>query len=95
MAKEDKDKILQLAYELSEEERTFTDEEIIQLTDWKMESERLAGIAEGHAAGIAEGHASGLTETARNMLESNYSIEEIEKITGLTKEEIIKIRESI
>lgn len=97
MTKEDKEKILQFAYELDENERTFTDEEMIQLTEWKMEAERLAareqGNAEGHAEGRAEGIEQQLKETVIKMLNKNYSLEEISDITDLNKEEIMKIKE--
>jgi len=70
MSKEDKEKFIEVVEELQEKHKTFTDEEIIQLTEWKMEGERLAareqglaeGHAEGHAIGLAEGHAEGLAK---------------------------------
>ena len=99
MSKEDKEKFIEVAEELQEKHRTFTDEEIIQLTDWKMEGERLAarekGLAEGRANGLLEGRLEERKETAKNMLKENFDIDMIIKITGLTKEEIIKIKESL
>ena len=50
------------------------------------------GLAEGEAKGKAEGLAEGKTEIATNLLKKDYSIEEIVEITGLTKEEIEKLR---
>ena len=57
------------------------------------------GLAEGHEKGLVEGHTKGLAEgqkaekesIAKKLLEANYPIDGIEKVTGLTKEEIEKI----
>lgn len=49
-------------------------------------------MAEGLAEGQAKGKAEGKTEIATNLLKKDYSIEEIVEITGLTKEEIEKLR---
>ena len=123
MSKEDKEQFIKVSEELQEKHKYFTDEEIIQLTEWKMQAETLAarekglnegrteGLAEGHAEGLAEGrvegHAEGRTEgitegfeqaqkkMVKNMIKKNYSIEDISDITGLTKEEIIKIKQSM
>ena len=54
------------------------------------------GKAEGKTEGLAEGKVEGKaeekTEIATNLLKKDYSIEEIVEITGLTKEEIEKLR---
>ena len=50
------------------------------------------GKAEGLAEGQAKGKAEGKTEIATNLLKKDYSIDEIVEITGLTKEEIEKLR---
>ena len=91
MPKEDKKRFIEVITELDEENRTFTDEEIIQLTEWKMEAERLAAREKGLQQGINEGQ----TKIVTNMLKENYKIEEIRKITGLNEEEIIKIKETL
>ena len=57
------------------------------------------GLAEGRAEGKAEGKAEGLVEGENkakmemtiNLLKNKYPIDEIIKITGLSKEEINKI----
>ena len=53
---------------------------------------REMGRAEGKAEGLAEGEAKGLAaskmESARVMLENNYPLEEISKITGLSPEQL-------
>lgn len=45
-----------------------------------------------YAQGYDEGVEKSLKETAKNMLEKNYTIEEISDITGLKKENIQKIQ---
>jgi len=103
MPKEDKKRFVEVANSLNEKYNNFTQEQLEQLMEFKLEGERLAGyeegcafgVAEGHAAGIAEGHASGLTETAINMLKKDLNIELISEITGLTKEEIMKLKETL
>ena len=99
MSKEDKEKFIKVTEELQEKHRTFTDEEIIQLTEWKMEGERLAAREQGHNEGFELGHAEGIEqntkEHATKMLIKNYPLEEISEITGLTEEEIIKLKENL
>ena len=61
------------------------------------------GIAEGHATGLAEGHAAGLAEgkleekknLLKNLLKMNMDIETISKATGLTKDELEKLKKEI
>ena len=57
---------------------------------------RAEGIAEGRAAGIAEGRAAGVyaekVSNARNMLSYNIDIDTIKNVTGLSDEEISKLR---
>lgn len=65
---------------------------------------RERGLAEGRAEGLAEGRKEGRKEgvkegkekekidIAKNMLKKNIKVEDICEITGLTKEEIEKIK---
>ena len=46
----------------------------------------------GRKDGIAEGEAKGKTEIAKNMLKENVNIELISKVTGLSLEEIEKLK---
>ena len=50
------------------------------------------GIAKGKAAGFADGRASGfadgIKEVAKTLKENGMDIQEISKLTGLSKEEI-------
>lgn len=53
---------------------------------------RQYGIAKGKAAGFADGRASGfadgIKEVAKALKENGMDIQEISKLTGLSKEEI-------
>ena len=49
------------------------------------------GIAEGKKLGLEEGRKASKIEIARKLLARNMSMEEIQEITSLTKEEIEKI----
>ncbi|GHT99446.1 hypothetical protein FACS1894142_7040 [Spirochaetia bacterium] len=44
------------------------------------------GLAKGLAEGLAKGKAEGLAETARKMKEEGFSPEQIQRITGLSRE---------
>jgi len=54
---------------------------------------------EGHAEGRAEGHAEGIAqekiEVVKKMLEKNLNIDLIVDITGINKEEILEIKNSL
>jgi predicted transposase/invertase (TIGR01784 family) len=64
--------------------------------DYKLEQAKAEGIAEGEAKGLKKGKAEGLKEgvnkTVVNMLKQNLSIDLIKQVTGLTEEEILKLR---
>ena len=49
-------------------------------------------LADGIAKGLSEGEAKKSLEIAKSMLEDNAPIELICKYTGLSKEEIIKLK---
>ena len=53
---------------------------------------RLYGIAKGKAAGFADGKASGfadgIKEVAKALKKNGMDIQEISKLTGLSKEEV-------
>ena len=50
------------------------------------------GEAKGKAEGLSEGEAKNSLEIAKSMLEDNAPVELICKYTGLSKEEIIKLK---
>ena len=58
------------------------------------EHHRLKIEGEAFADGIEQGIEQEKIETVKKMLEKNYSIQEIIDITGLTEEEIMKIKKS-
>ena len=53
---------------------------------------RAQGIKEGRKEGIKEGKRAEKEDTARKMISKNMKIEDIIEITGLTKEEIEKLK---
>ena len=68
-------------------------EEIAEMDRAQMRSNaREEGLAEGRAEGRAEGGKEAKMETAKKMLELGAEIEFIEKVTGITKEEIEKLK---
>ena len=60
------------------------------IEEWKAE-----GRAEGEAKGRAEGEINERRRVAKKMLMSGMSIRQVSEITGLTEEEIQKLRDSI
>ena len=56
---------------------------------------REEGLVEGHTKGLAEGQKAEKESIAKKLLEANYPIDGIEKVTGLTKEEIEKVYKTI
>ena len=81
-------------YDITPEE----EEKYIQNTEKNIA--RREGLAEGLAEGRAEGHEAGLAEgqkvekesIAKKLLEANYPIDGILEVTGLSKEEIEKLK---
>ena len=56
---------------------------------------RQAGLKEGMAKGLLAGERKKAIETAKKMLEKNISAEIIAECTGLSLEEVIKIKDSL
>ena len=50
------------------------------------------GVEKGIEQGISQGIKQGIEQTAKEMLKNNFTIEQIQTITKLTKEEIKKIK---
>ncbi|MBE6355396.1 MAG: hypothetical protein E7061_11840, partial [Treponema sp.] len=46
----------------------------------------------GHAAGLSEGVRQKAVETARKLMQKNVSVQIIEECTGLSEEEIEKLK---
>ena len=53
------------------------------------------GISQGIEQGLERGIEQGLEQTAKEMLKNNFTIEQIQKITKLTKEEIERLKREI
>ncbi|KJV54790.1 putative transposase, partial [Orientia tsutsugamushi str. Kato PP] len=53
------------------------------------------GETKGIAKGIAEGKAKAKQELARNLLKAGFSVEFISENTGLSKEEVINLKNNI
>ncbi len=87
---------------LSKDERDKYDESLKVMRDYHATLEGAAllgrregleeGRAEGREKGLAEGRAEGRAETAKMMLEDGEPISKIMRYTGLTEEEIEKLR---
>lgn len=87
---------------LSKDEREKYDESLKVMRDYHATLEGAAllgrreghekGLAEGREKGLAEGRAEGRAETAKMMLEDGEPISKIMRYTGLTEEEIEKLR---
>ena len=54
--------------------------------------EKSLGLVEGKSLGIVEGIAKGIINVAKNMIKNNYSKNQIIEVTGLSEEELDKIK---
>ena len=78
----------------------FYNREILEDEDSR-EEERQRALAEGREQGLTEGREQGLTEgreqskqdIAKAMLSENCDIELISKVTNLTYDEVVKLKE--
>lgn len=83
---------------LSKDEREKYDESLKVMRDYHATLEgaallgRREGLEEGRAEGRAKGLAEGRAETAKMMLEDGEPKSKIMRYTGLTEEEIEKLR---
>ena len=98
------EKVFQRLFEAAEiakfdrHERYEYEESLKAYRDWfsVMETAELRGEERGHAKGLKEGHAKGLEEgthkanvaTASRLKQMGFSVEDIQKATGLSEEEI-------
>ena len=86
MSEKDSKKIIDKVEELSK------DDEIITLND-EYDRAELDKVSERNL-GIEQGRLDGIKETAKNMLKDNLDIKTIFKYTGLSKEEVEKLKEA-
>ena len=85
------DKIYKRLDKLSE------DEALSLLYDEKEreEEKKQAEIEYAEEHGLNKGISQGIKQTAKNMLERNMNIDVVAEITGLSLEEVIKLKEDI
>ena len=85
------DKIYKRLDKLSE------DEALSLLYDEKEreEEKKQAEIEYAEEHGLNKGISKGIKQTAKNMLERNMNIDVVAEITGLSLEEVIKLKEDI
>ncbi|WP_342637567.1 Rpn family recombination-promoting nuclease/putative transposase [Orientia tsutsugamushi] len=89
-----------LAKYLSEEEkgnimRTIAEKYIDEGRAEGIEIGETKGIAKGRAEGIEIGEVKAKQELARNLLKAGFSVEFISENTGLSKEEVINLKNNI
>ena len=87
---------------LDELERISSDTKIIGLYDKEKVEKKILntrlrgakeeGLEEGKKEGLEEGKKEGKKDIARKMLKRNMSIEDIKELTGLTLEELEKLK---
>ena len=63
--------------------------------EYKTKQAKEEGIKEGLEQGISQGIEQGIEQTAKEMLKNNFTIEQIETITKLTKEEIERLKKEL
>ena len=59
------------------------------------EEKKQAEIEYAEEHGLNKGISKGIKQTAKNMLERNMNIDVVAEITGLSLEEVIKLKEDI
>ena len=59
------------------------------------EEKKQAEIEYAEEHGLNKGISQGIKQTAKNMLERNMNIDVVAEITGLSLEEVIKLKEDI
>ena len=90
---------------LTPEERDYYEEDVKIMRDlyatdkWEKEKRRMArekawseGRAEGRAEGRTEGRTEGMLEVAKNLLSMHLPIMQIMQATGLTQEQINRLK---
>ena len=80
-----------ILYQMSEDEKLQRLAELREKWDLDERSALRSAREEGIEKGIEEGKENAKIEIAKKLKEMNFKIEDIEKATGLTKEEIEKI----
>ena len=93
---EEKEKLIKRVNEIKDNDRIIQEWMVIENNRMRDEDILNTAIEDGREAGIKEGIKEGINkrniEIAKNMLDRNMDIDEIVQITGLSKEEIIRIK---
>lgn len=96
MAKNENEKIKEAKSELEKLEMSAEDRELYELRLKAIRDEiniRESGFIDGKTEGKKEGELQKSLEIAQNMLKENMPIEVISKLTGLSQEEIEKLKD--
>ena len=100
MAKNENEKIKEAKSELEKLEMSPEDRELYELRLKAIrdeinirESGYTDGMRDGMKDGMKDGEEKGKKEIAKNMLKENMPIEVISKLTGLSQEEIEKLKD--
>ena len=96
MAKNENEKIKEAKSELEKLEMSPEDRELYELRLKAIRDEiniRESGYTDGMRDGMKDGEEKGKKEIAKNMLKENMPIEVISKLTGLSQEEIEKLKD--
>lgn len=91
MEKEDKEKFVKVVSMFSEEGGSFTEEEMEEWARLKLEGE----IHGAEEKGTKIGTETTTTNHIKNMLKENIEIDIISKVTGVSKEDILKIKNNL
>ena len=59
-----------------------------------IEKGKKLGVEEGQKLGVKEGQKLGLEKVAINMLKQGFEIKDIQKVTGLSKQQILAFKKS-
>lgn len=78
------------------EESAYTPRELnLYESYWDQVSREKTLIMDKYAEGLAEGEAKGIEKTAINMLKDNEPLDKISRFTGLSQDDIVKIKNKL
>ena len=95
MNDEERDKYIRKVIGMSKDNFILHEWEKEKLEQLVEAERRRNALAEGFEEGVEEGIEQKNVEVVKNMLNENLNMELISKVTGLTEEEIIKIKEKL
>ena len=83
------------AVELAEESAYTPGELNLYESYWDQVSREKTLIMDKYAEGLAEGEAKGIEKIAINMLKDNEALDKISRFTGLSQDDIVKLRNKL